>query len=128
ESSGGNRGCDEGRAAPLNGCCLHSAELHHRSAGEALPENADLDALLAGGGDQIHERPQPHVQTVNHAATTTTAIGAGAADISFAIERAIRVLSQRGLRISAVCHVVAVKIVENGESSGCRDTVNRPPA
>jgi hypothetical protein len=51
-----------------------------------------------------------------------------AAETSSAIERAIRVLSQGGQRIPAVCLIGGVKIVENGESPAGRDTVNRPPA
>ena len=56
----GNCSGDECRAREPDGCCFCAAELDHRRTFEALPEDANLRAFLAGGGLCFHERLQTY--------------------------------------------------------------------
>lgn len=64
----GNHGGDECRAREYDSRCFRTAELHHRRTAEALAENANLRAFLAGGRICLHKRAQPNGQIKDRAA------------------------------------------------------------
>ena len=106
-------GVDECRAAPRDGCGLYAAELHHGGIAEALAEDADLGALLAGGGHQTGKRRRADVQAEEHASVHRAAL------LSHPVHNPVRVLDQRPIRVrggkllqngkgAARCHLVEV--------------------